>query len=258
MRMRILTLFVMALAMNGGAFAQSGKVELIAGEVAHIFHRVYPGPHNVIFDRVLGRVGQPLNIKYLPFRRALRDFNARRADCLYVTADNPLDYPHGAVANGEIIFSSPITYLRLNAYTRAGEPVIEGFAGFKGKTVVGVPSQLALLQRYLVEPDATQYLSIDETERGFKLLRMRRVDVALSIDLDAEKTQTPAQFAQVSTAREFAIERQSEVLACWGRPATKSFINSFSDQIKLMRATGELRSIFSGSPPARTSADTQP
>ncbi len=223
---------------------EAEHISFIGGEIPYVFHHEQTGPHNEFYQRVLLQSLASHEIKFLPYRRALRDFSARSADCLFVATDTKEDYPQEAIAKNEIIFSDPINRIDLHAYTRLDEPAIKSMSDLKGKTIAGAHSYLAKLKSLAHMPSNKLVIGTVDFIKAFDLLRRGRVDVVVAYDFDRVRSETIHKSTGYNFDPDFIIESTNEVVACWARLETIGFIETLNAKIKDLRQNKKLKPIF--------------
>ena len=221
-------------------------LSIIGGEIPFVFHSRKPGPHNVFYDTVLKDVAGAHDIKYLPYKRALRDFNAGSADCLYVATANTIDYPNQAIAKGNIIFSEPINWIHLRAYTRHGTPPISALKDFEGKVAAGSKSLLATLQKVLAPKTQVALIPTIDHLKAFDLLAEDRVEVVIAFGLDANEAELQTGRGPFTFDEKLILDTRHEVVACWKTIDTLSFLAKLDSTIIDLEKQNRLAKIFSG------------
>ncbi len=219
-------------------------ISIIGGEIPFVFHHEQLGPHNEFYEQVLRKSVISHEIKYLPYRRALRDFSARNADCLYVATDTREDYPSDAMANNEIIFSNAINRINLHAYTRAEDPVIEKLSDLAGKTIAGAASHLEKLTE---QPDPeNKFIRISTIDhiKAFDLLQRRRVDVVVAYEFDRVRSESAETRDRHQFNNDFIIDTANEVVACWVSSDTREFIDTLNIAIADWQTDDKLGALF--------------
>jgi len=219
-------------------------ISIIGGEIPFVFHHAKPGPHNTFYEQVLRKCVSSHEIKYLPYRRAVRDFAARGADCLYVATDTKENYPKDAIANNEIIFSNTINRINLHAYTRRDAPVIKSLMDLAGKTIAGAPSHLEKLSTLPNLKNKLNTISTINHIKAFDLLERERVDVVLAYEFDHALSEAGQNSDPHHFNNDFIINTTNEVVACWVSPDTTEFINTLNTAIAKWRESKKLDALF--------------
>ncbi len=229
-------------------------IHMVGGTVPYVLHPEQSGPHNIIFDTTIGEAA-PSNLKrtMLPYARAIRDFQAREFDCMYATTNNPFYFAPSLIENQILLISRPVNTIKLHIYSRDGESVIHTLDDMRGKTIVGTRNQLRPVREQLGQNGA-RFITVFDAPKAFELLKIKRADVAAVYNMDAHLT-VPGQIAEhranskpektqyLYDAR-LAPAEWGEILACWNRPETKLFIESFNKLITNLETAGALNSIF--------------
>lgn len=185
---------------------KADHISFIGGEIPYVFHQEQTEPHNRFYEPVLQQSLVSHKIKLLPYRRAMRDFSTRSADCLFVATDTKEDYPQDAVAKNEIIFSNPINRINLHAYTRLDEPAIKSMSDLEGKVIAGARSHLKkLASSAKVSPNRIVIDTADHI-KAFDLLDRGRVDVVNSYEFGHVKSATNHEFTTHNFDKDFIIE----------------------------------------------------
>lgn len=224
--------------------AKAEHISFIDGEIPYVFHQKQTGPHNEFYEHVIQQSMVSHEIKFLPYRRAMRDFSARHADCLYVATDTKEDYPQEAIAKNEIVFSDPINRINLHAYTRLDEPAIKSMSDLKGKVIAGARSHLKKLTS--VANVSSNRIHFDTTDhiKAFDLLDRGRVDVVIAYEFDHVRSEATHNFTRHNFDQDFVIETTNEVVACWVSADTTGFIKTLNAKIKDLRQNKNLEKMF--------------
>ncbi|WP_262696075.1 substrate-binding periplasmic protein [Kordiimonas aquimaris] len=219
-------------------------ISFIGGEIPYVFHQKQTGPHNEFYQHVIQQSMVSHEIKFLPYRRAMRDFSVRRADCLYVATDTKEDYPQEAIAKNEIVFSDPINSINLHAYTRLDESAIKSMSDLKGKVVAGARSHLKKLTS--LANVSSNRIHIDTTDhiKAFDLLDRGRVDVVIAYEFDHVRSEATHNFTRHNFDQDFVIETTNEVVACWTSVDTTGFIKTLNAKIKDLQQNKKLEKMF--------------
>jgi hypothetical protein len=219
-------------------------ISFIGGEIPYVFHQKQTGPHNEFYQHVIQQSMVSHEIKFLPYRRAMRDFSVRRADCLYVATDTKEDYPQEAIAKNEIVFSDPINSINLHAYTRLDESAIKSMSDLKGKVIAGARSHLKKLTSVAkASPDKVVVDTADHV-KAFDLLKRGRVDMVIAYEFDRARSETARNFSKHNFDQNFIIETTNEVVACWASVDTTGFIKTLNAKIKNLHQTSKLEKMF--------------
>ena len=219
-------------------------ISFIGGEIPYVFHQKQSGPHNEFYERVLQQSLVSHEIKFLPYRRAIRDFSARSADCLYVATDSKEDYPQEAIAKNEIIFSVPINRINLHAYTRLDEPAIKSMSDLEGKVIAGARSHLKKLTSVAKVFSDKVVIDTADHVKAFDLLKRGRVDVVIAYEFDRARSEAARNFSKHNFDQDFIIETTNEVVACWVSVDTTGFIKTLNAKIKNLRQNKKLEKMF--------------
>ena len=244
LRKRQLVSVSLATAMMVSWPVKAEHISFFGGEIPYVFHQEQTGPHNEFYERVLQQSLDSHEIKFLPYRRAIRDFSARSADCLYVATDTKEDYPQEAIAKNEIIFSAPINRINLHAYTRLDEPTVKSMSDLEGKVIAGARSHLKKLTSLAKVSSNRIVIGTADHIKAFDLLDRGRVDVVIAYEFDHVSSETTHNFTKHNFDQDFIIKTTNEVVACWTSVETTSFIGTLNDKIKDLRQNKKLEEMF--------------
>lgn len=230
-------------------------LKIVGGAIPYVLHPDFPGPHNDIFFDVLSKqaTNNSHDIRILPYARALRDFLAKKLDCLYPTIDNTDNISREMLSSGKVRFSRAVNALKLYAFTPKTATPIRTLEDMRGKTIVGTEKQLEAMYPSQEHYDLTFLYVIDQV-KSFELLDRGRADIAVTYGMDAYATMhdriepiTHAPFQKLDGYTYdpgLVLLKRRELLACWTNTASHQFIDEFNDAIEQLEHEGRLAKIF--------------
>lgn len=211
--------------------ANAEHISFIGGQIPYVFHSEKRGPHNIFFDKMMAKNQGTHDITYMPYRRALRLFNAGKSDCIFVATDKASDYPREAVEAGQILFSRPINEIRLRAYSLKGRPTIASREDLKGRVVAGAKSHIKSLKARLPQIENMSFITTETHVKAFELMNRGRVDVVLAYEQDEVQLKNQMFKGAYSFSPTFVVESRNEVMACWKNEITVEFITMVNTMI---------------------------
>lgn len=183
-------------------------------------------------------------INYMPYRRALRLFNNKASDCIFVATDKKSDYPEAAIENGTLLFSRAINEIQLRAYTLADQPIISAFGDFEGKAVAGANSHIRELRARLPEISQVSFVNTETHVKAFELMNRGRVNVVLAYEQDEVQLIEQTLQGPYSYARSFVVESRNEIVSCWKNAVTEKFIALVNETVDELENTDQLKTIL--------------
>jgi len=236
---------VLVILLLGSVAGRAEPLKILAGQIPHVFHQQTPGPHNLFFEQVVRPSVGNHEVKFLSYRRAMRDFAERRADCLYIAIDNIDDYPIDRVDRNHIRFSEPINSIGLRLYTRPGDAPVTAYQDLKDKVIVGAGSHLKMLEPHVGLDWGITTLVVETEVKAFELLDKHRVDVVVSVDFDTRLFEQAHNRGPYSYDKNLVLAAWDEVMTCWHSENTAVVLSRVNKAIAEARATGLTASIFS-------------
>lgn len=234
--------FMFYLAVSVAGKAESLKI--LAGQIPHVFHQETPGPHNQFFQQIVRPHIGDHEVQFLSYRRAMRDFAERRADCLYIAIDSIDDYPIELGDRQFIRFSDPINRIGLRLYTRPDEAPVTAYDDLKSKVIVGAGSHLKILEPHIGADWDTTTLVVETEVKAFELLDRRRVDIVVSVDFDTRLLEQAHNRAPYSYDKSMVLVSWGEVMTCWHSRETAVALKGVNAAIAEAEASGLTKKIF--------------
>ncbi|WP_417461156.1 substrate-binding periplasmic protein [Kordiimonas sp.] len=234
--------FMFSLALSVAGQAESLKI--LAGQIPHVFHQETPGPHNQFFQQIIRpRIGDH-EVQFLSYRRAMRDFAERQADCLYIAIDSIDDYPIELDERQFIRFSNPINRVGLRLYTRPDDVPVTAYDDLKSKVIVGAGSHLKILEPHIGADWGVTTLEVETGVKAFELLDKHRVDVVISVDFDTRLLEKAKGLQSYSYDKDLEVVAWNEVMTCWYSEKTDRILTSLNLMLQAAKDNGTLIATF--------------
>ncbi|MBO6561954.1 MAG: transporter substrate-binding domain-containing protein [Nisaea sp.] len=174
-----------------------------------------------------------------PLRRALRDFDEGRADCIWAL-DLPLLHKFGVRSEGLLQSLNVLTSTQ-RVYTLKGKVGTEGLEDLNGRTV-GILNGSSIIPELesvsaVIVPLSSQTTKVEMLYRG-------RLDAITAWELDIYATIAALAFDPDAIVVSPYIMRASDIrFVCHPGLGTRLFLNQADAAIRTLRSTSEFRAI---------------
>jgi ABC-type amino acid transport substrate-binding protein len=212
-------------------------VSMVLGE--HLQERDKPGFYKDLAETILKLSGADFTFRIEPLRRALREFDDGRADCIWAL-DVPLLRKLGVKVD-DLISSLNVLTSTQRVYTLKGKVGTERLEDLHGR-IVGVLNGSSIIPELesvsaVIVPLSSQTTKVEMLYRG-------RLDAIAAWEPDIYATIAALDFDPDAVVVSPYIMGASDIgFVCHPGPGTRLFLNQADAAIRTLRSTSEFRAI---------------
>ena len=187
------------------------------------------GVYQQLLDRALDPTDVELEQRFYPYRRALRVFEERDADCLLSLTDVLLS----RFDKDELVYSFPLGKFVFHIFTPADEPPIDSVAALEGLSVGGIMGHEVYLQPLLGDIEVDQVRS---EAQAVQMLELGRLDAVVAALPDIKPF-----LHRLNYAVESPLLESYDRLNCHATESNQAFVEALSDKLKQLKTEGAYR-----------------
>jgi len=220
------------LLMSFGGLKAEAEIHLAVPSITTLLQADGEGIYQRMFARAMASLHYPVNQEFYPYKRALVQFRAGQADCVYSFTD-VLTKELGADA---VIASYPLGHFRYFLFSRADRPPVrsnEELEGLRLGAVIGHESYYGEVLRYPGE-----ILEVNSDRQAMELLRQGRIDVAIAALPDIQPY-----LDELAYAEEFPLYIGYDRITCHNTPQNRVFLDDLSAELKKLKEEGGYREL---------------
>jgi hypothetical protein len=210
------------------------QILIAAPKLSHLVEKDQTGIYQRLFRRALE--GTPYSVRelFLPFRRALLEFEHHQVDCTYSFTE----VIEEMLGEHAIISSFPLGAFSFHIFTRKNNPAISNLEQLKNLSIGAVNGQEHYYHSRL-PPELNNQLKLLNTDKqGIEMLNLKRLDAYIGALPDMNPYVDSLTFDKT-----LVLYKSFDRITCHNTEKNQAFLNIISAQLEHLKNSGEYQRI---------------
>lgn len=208
------------------------SIVIAAASLTNLVEENGLGVYQKIMNLALSDTSYNITEKFLPFRRALIEFERNNVDCNYSSTELLQD----KFGTDAIISSYPLGVFIFYVFTKQDTKAISNLNDLNNLRTGGINGQAQYYQNLLPKDAKLQLLNSDK--QGMQMLNLNRLDAFIAALPDL----TPY-IEELSFDRDYPIYTSFDRITCHNNEKNKAFLNVLSSALSKLKTEGSYKKI---------------
>jgi hypothetical protein len=240
----ILLMFISAFTMSGTHAeerdhhekhrADKQIIKIAAASLSNLVEKDQTGIYQILFKHAMKTLPYRADEIYLPFRRALLEFEHKQVDCTYSSTE----VLEAMLGKDAIISSYPLGSFYFHVFTLKDAPLINNLNQLETMHIGGINGQAHYYISLLPPTTQNNLKLLNSDSQGLEMLKLKRLDAYIGA--------LPDLFPYLDTLsydKEFILYQSFDRITCHNTAKNRAFLDLLSTQLEYMKNTGEYRRI---------------
>lgn len=192
-------------------------------------------PYNKLMSRLIETAPFTIKTKYLSYEKAMVGLESQRVDCVFPVVRGKQR------AHFETVYGESVNQIAVFLFSLEG----------KFKSFQEVQKQTVLYYRgydfgnwELKDKHLVHLFAVENKRNVVKLLEKKRAIAYIDYLPDLKQSMSLADFSKLSYDPSYPLKHFEDTIECYQSEKNLEFINWFNDEIREMKATGELKTVL--------------
>ena len=209
-------------------------ITIAAARLSHLVEEDQSGIYQKIFKQASARTSFETREIFLPYRRALLEFEHEKVDCTYSFTE----VLERSLGESAIIFSYPLGAFSFHIFTRNNSPVITKLSQLANLNIGAINGQEHYYLNSLPPTLHNKLKLLNTDKQGVDMLALKRLDAYVGALPDLIPY-----LASLSYDPEFVLYKSFDRITCHNNPKNQAFLNELTAALQAMKVAGDYQMI---------------
>lgn len=216
------------------AETEDNEITIAAASLSHLVEKDQSGIYQKLFKRAATQTGFETREIFLPFRRALLEFEHKKVDCTYSFTE----VLEELLGRNAIISSFPLGAFSFHIFTRKSSPVINKLSQLANLNIGAINGQEHYYRDRLPPTLENKLKLLNTDKQGIEMLKLERLDAYIGALPDLNP-----HLASLNYDPEFVLFKSFDRITCHNTPKNQTFLNELSAALQTLKEAGDYQAI---------------